>query len=94
MQLEAFSLTFLTTQVRYDELKKADKSSEKSSEKSDKSESKSKSKSRSDNRVQCYMEASEEVMGPVVRAIQPVLSSKIWDELTSVHFYTRHFKKK
>ncbi|BFZ15044.1 hypothetical protein BsWGS_18083 [Bradybaena similaris] len=49
---------------------------------------KSDKKGKSASKTQCYIEASEEVMSPVVAAIQPVFSSKIWDDLTPQFYIT------
>ncbi|XP_012937232.1 THO complex subunit 2 [Aplysia californica] len=62
--------------VKYDELKKSEKAE------------KAKSKTKSDSKIQFYIDASEEVMHPIVEAIQPVFSSKIWDDLTPQFYIT------
>ncbi|CAL1526810.1 unnamed protein product [Lymnaea stagnalis] len=58
--------------VRYDELKKQEKDKDK----------------KGNNKATCYINASKEVMGPIVEAIKPVFSSKIWDDLTPQFYIT------
>nr|KAI8727140.1 THO complex subunit 2-like [Biomphalaria glabrata] len=41
-------------------------------------------KDKKNHKTICYINAYKEVMGPVVEAIKPVFSSKIWDDLTTV----------
>ncbi|GFR79737.1 THO complex subunit 2-like [Elysia marginata] len=45
-------------------------------------------KSKTSTKVQCYVTASQEVMSPIVEAIKPVFSSKIWDDLTPQFYIT------
>ncbi|KAI8799110.1 THO complex subunit 2, partial [Biomphalaria glabrata] len=45
-------------------------------------------KDKKNHKTICYINASKEVMGPVVEAIKPVFSSKIWDDLTPQFYIT------
>ncbi|KAK3741029.1 hypothetical protein RRG08_005719 [Elysia crispata] len=45
-------------------------------------------KSKTSTKVQCYVSASEDIMSPIVEAIKPVFSSKIWDDLTPQFYIT------
>ncbi|KAH9492653.1 THO complex subunit 2, partial [Bulinus truncatus] len=47
-----------------------------------------KDKDKKNHKTQCYIKASREVMLPVVEAIMPVFSSKIWDDLTPQFYIT------
>nr|KAI8727062.1 THO complex subunit 2-like [Biomphalaria glabrata] len=45
-------------------------------------------KDKKNHKTICYINAYKEVMGPVVEAIKPVFSSKIWDDLTPQFYIT------